>query len=119
VPPALAKPNREELASGKHWDRVEELHITDGANPIEVNSREAGRWRVTPPVIRQVNPIGSGDCYMAALAHGWLRGFGLEDRLRYAASAGAANALKLDVAMVSPGEVEALLGQVGLERLGV
>ena len=116
VPPPLAKPNREELASGRHWDRVGELHITDGANPVEVGSQQEGRWRVTPPAIRQVNPIGSGDCYLAALAHGWLSGWGFADRLRYAASAGSANALKLEVATISPAEVEALLSQVRVER---
>ena len=117
VPPALAKPNREELASDMLWDRVDEVHITDGANPIEVSSRREGRWRMTPPAIQQVNPIGSGDCYMAGLAHGWLRGFSFEERLRYAASAGSANALRREVAMVAPGEVDALLSQVRVERL--
>ena len=116
VPPALSAPNRDELASGRHWDRVDELHITDGANPIAVSSRTEGRWRVLPPALRQVNPIGSGDCYLAGLAHGWLRGFSFEDRLRYAACAGSANALRLEVAMVGPAEVEALLSQVRVER---
>jgi len=118
VAPVLAKPNRDELVSGKHWHRVAELHITDGENPIEITSQAEGRWQVVPPLIRQVNPIGSGDCYLAALAHGWLQRFNFEDRLRYAASAGSANALKLGVATVSPAEVQALLGQVRVERLG-
>lgn len=117
IAPNLSTPNREELASGIHWGRVEELHITDGANPVEVNSRTEGHWRVMPPTIQQVNPIGSGDCYLAGLAHGWLSGFNFEQRLRYAACAGSANALRQEVAMVSPAEVEALLGQVRVDRL--
>lgn len=115
--PALAKPNRQELAASEHWDRIEEVHITDGSGPIEVTSRREGRWRVTPPIIQQVNPIGCGDCYVAGLAHAWLCGLPLEDRVHYAAAAGAANALRQDVAMIAPQEVTPLVERVIVERL--
>lgn len=114
--PKLATPNRQEFDPGVDWSRVEELHITDGAEAIEVVSHSEGRWRVLPPSIRQVNPIGSGDCYLAGLAHGWLLGLSFEERLRYAAAAGAANALKHDVATITPREIEPLLEQVSMER---
>lgn len=117
VAPALSKPNREELAQSDLWERVEELHITDGEGALRVTHPREGRWRVLPPVIRQVNPVGSGDCYLAGLAHGWLAGFGWEARLRYAVGAGAANALRQDVAMIAPEEIGPLLDQVRLERL--
>jgi len=115
--PGVSKPNREEFEPGFHWERVEELHVTDGGGAVEVDSRREGRWRVLPPAIREVNPVGSGDCYVAGLAHGWLSGWALAERLRYAAAAGAANALRRDVAMVAPGDVAPLLGQVRVERL--
>jgi fructose-1-phosphate kinase PfkB-like protein len=51
------------------------------------------------------------------LAHGWLLGLTWQDRLRYAASAGAVNALRQDVAMVGPLEVNALVNQVRVERV--
>lgn len=117
VAPGLSKPNREEYAENVRWERAEELHVTDGAGPIEASRRDGGRWRVFPPAIRQVNPIGSGDCYLAGLAHGWLRGMALEERVRYAAAAGAANALRQDVAMIGPEDVAPLLDGVRLERL--
>jgi tagatose 6-phosphate kinase len=117
VAPSLCKPNRQEFEQSLHWDRVEELHVTDGAGVIEVSSRHEGRWRVLPPAIRQVNPIGSGDCYLAGLAHGRLLGLALEERLRYAAGAGAANALRQDVAMIAPRDVTPLMDRVCLERL--
>ena len=41
------------------------------------------RFRVTPPRIVELNPIGSGDCYVAALAHARLRGLSLREQLRY------------------------------------
>ena len=114
-PPGLCKPNRQEFERGFQWDRAAELHVTDGGGAIEVSCRRAGRRRVFPPAIRQVNPVGSGDCYLAGLAHGWLLGWAWEERLRYAAAAGAANALREDVAAVSPQDVAPLLLAVRIE----
>jgi fructose-1-phosphate kinase PfkB-like protein len=117
VAPTLAKPNRQEHQPGFRWDRVEEMHITDGAGTILVDSRTGGHWRVAPPAIRQINPIGSGDCYLAGLAHGWLEGWDTERRLRYAAAAGSANACHPEVATITPGDVEPLLPHVSVEIL--
>lgn len=117
VAPALAKPNRDELEPSLPWERVDELHITDGGGAIQVIHRHEGRWRVIPPGIRQINPVGSGDCYVAGLAHGWLEGFAFEERLRYAVSAGTANALRQEVAMIASDDVMPLLDRVRLERL--
>jgi tagatose 6-phosphate kinase len=116
-PPLLAKPNREEYAQADQWHRVKEVHVTDGDAPVEVSLAGEGQWRVTPPAIRQRNPVGCGDCYLAGLAHGWLLGWALEERLRIASAAGAANALRADVAMITPHEIESLLGDVEVERL--
>lgn len=116
VVPALAKPNRQEWAKSTGWERVDELHISDGANPVEVIHRREGRFRVIPPLIRQINPIGSGDCYVCGLAHGWLTGQPWQERLRLAAAAGAANALRQDVAMIPLDEVLALVEQVRVEK---
>ena len=118
VPPRVCTPNRQEFEQCQHWDRVEELHITDGDGPIKVSSQHQGQWRVIPATIKQVNPVGSGDCYVASLAHGWLLGLPWQDRLRYAASAGTVNALRQDVAMIAPLEVKALLNQVRVKRIG-
>lgn len=116
-PPALAKPNRQELEQSRRWDRVPELHITDGGGLVEVRSRSEGHWQIRPPAIRQINPIGSGDCYLGGLAHGWLNGLAFADRLRYAAAAGAANALRQEVAMIGPEQVVPLLNEVGVMRV--
>ena len=115
VPPKVCTPNRQEFDQCRHWDRVEELHITDGDAPIKVSSLYHGQWRVIPPTIKQVNPVGSGDCYVAGLAHGWLLGLPWQDCLRYAASAGTVNASRQDVAMIAPFEVNSLQNNVRVE----
>ncbi len=116
-PPLLAKPNSEEYAQTDCWHRVSELHITNGAGPVEIRLAGDERWQLSPPLIQQRNPVGCGDCYLAGLAHGWLLDWPFEDRLRVASAAGAANALRPDVAMITPGEIEALAGAVQVERL--
>lgn len=117
APMPLAKPNREEYALSRNWERVDELHLTDGGAAAEVRSNGAGNRRLIPPEIRQVNPIGSGDCYIAGLAHGWLLGLPWDERLRLATAAGAANALRHDVAGVTLDDIELLRPRVRVERL--
>jgi fructose-1-phosphate kinase PfkB-like protein len=58
------------------------------------------------------NPVGSGDCYLAALAHARLTGMALTDQLRYAAAAGAANAARIDIARIAPADIRALVDDV-------
>lgn len=111
-PPALVKPNREEYGEDSHrWLPAHELHLTDGGGEIRVRHPD-GRFRVTPPPVPEANPIGSGDCYLAALAHARLSGHPLEQQLRYAAAAGAANAARADVAAIGPRDIEALVDAV-------
>ena len=103
-PPYLAKPNREELNSSTHWQRVSELHITDGPGHTEIRG-PAGRFELIPPQIDEINPVGCGDCYVAGLAHGKLEAWEYQKRVAYAAACGAANAERWDVAMIEPGPV--------------
>lgn len=110
--PALCKPNRQELASSLGWERALELHITDGAQSVEIRSQREGHWQVLPPPVQQVNPVGSGDCYVAGLAHGWLADMDFVSRVHYAVSAGAANAVRQDVAMIGREEIESLVPEV-------
>jgi tagatose 6-phosphate kinase len=113
--PDLAKPNREEYGDGVIWEHVAELHLSDGPGAVRVRDR-AGAWIVTPPPVAEVNPIGSGDCYVAGLAHARLTGLPFADQLRWAAAAGAANAARADVAQIGDSHIRPLLTQVGVAR---
>ena len=95
----------------RRWLPARELHLSDGANEIKVRHPE-GRFRVIPPTVEARNPVGSGDCYLAALAHARLTGMPLEEQLRYAAAAGAANAARIDIARISPADIRALVDDV-------
>jgi fructose-1-phosphate kinase PfkB-like protein len=106
-PPTLVKPNREERERARGWERALERHFSDGSERFRVSGL-CGDWVVEPPPVVSVNPIGSGDCYLGALAHARLSGWGIEQQLRYAAAAGALNATRMSVAELEPSNIAAL-----------
>jgi len=73
--------------------------------------------RAVPPVIEEVNPVGSGDSLVALLAIGLAEGWALEEIARNAVAAGAANAASWKIAHISRGEVESMARQVEVVAL--
>jgi tagatose 6-phosphate kinase len=67
-------------------------------------------WQVTTPPVRAVNPVGSGDCFAAALALALQRGEEVAAALRLAAAAGAANATSPYNGCVDPALASELAG---------
>jgi tagatose 6-phosphate kinase len=64
------------------------------AGPGQVLAFAAGaRWALSPPRIRPVNPIGSGDAMLAGIACGLWRERPLEQAIRHGIACAAANAL--------------------------
>jgi fructose-1-phosphate kinase PfkB-like protein len=90
--------------------------VTDGPRPIL--ARVSGRaYRVTPPVVEPVNPIGSGDCLLAGLTNGWLSGLEGESLLRHGVACAVANALTWDAGAIDPALVQALESQVTITQV--
>jgi 1-phosphofructokinase family hexose kinase len=127
----LVKPNREELARtvGRSLDGEAELVaamcelnrnnaqwvvVTDGARPLWISS-ERGCFRITPPQVTAVNPIGSGDCLAAAAAWKILNGADPLEAVRFGAAAAAANVGQLLPARFNPDAVHALVGSIRVE----
>ena len=109
--PDYAKPNKQEFETSAAWQQLPECHITDGEHATIIHHQD-GHFVVTPPVVTCVNPIGSGDSYIGALAHARLSAWPLAEQLAYAASAGAVNASQMAVANMSPDDIQALSKQV-------
>jgi tagatose 6-phosphate kinase len=65
-----------------------------------------------------VNPIGSGDAFTAGLVWRLLRGDDLGAACRWGSAAGAANALTLMAGEVNRPDVDRLVQEVTVERLG-
>lgn len=131
--PMLVKPNREEFETTfssrleSEADLIAALKqlqgagaryavLTDGGAPFHAASPE-NVYRVTPPKIRAINPIGSGDAMVAGLIHGFREGWPFDRTLAYATAVGAATALKWAIADALPEEIAALLEDVRVETL--
>ena len=131
--PSLVKPNKEEfertfgtsLQNGD--DFVKGLHhlldlgiqyaiITDGPRPCYAAVR-GHVWKITPPAIRTINPVGSGDAMVAGILYGFSQGWKFERCLTWGVAAGAANAQKWGVANSDVQEILALEYQIRAQRL--
>ena len=100
------------------WARhgVDCVVVTDGPNPALVRLR--GRsYRVTPPTVTPVNPIGSGDCLLAGTADAWLSNLDPEPLIRHAFACATANALVWDAGAIDPQAVARLTGEVVVEPI--
>jgi tagatose 6-phosphate kinase len=129
--PCLVKPNRAELALtvGRELKdepalagAMRELHNCGAQRVVVTSGKEATLafdgsvfWRIVPPQITAANPIGSGDAFTAGLIWRLLRGEDLGEACRWAAAAGAANALSLMPGELEKGDVDRLVAGVGLE----
>jgi fructose-1-phosphate kinase PfkB-like protein len=77
-----------------------------------------GAWRFAPPKIAcHANPIGSGDCTTAGVAHALLAGKSLREAVRFGLACGSANVETLTPADLNIARVRALLRGVGVEAV--
>ena len=70
----------------------------------------AGLWSAEPPVVAAVNPVGSGDAFLAGLLAAWVQGPAAA--LRLASACGAANAAGQGAGHVEKASVAALAARV-------
>ena len=90
--------------------------VTDGPRPVLALYR-GRRYRVIPPAIEPVNPIGSGDCLLAGLIDARLSSLDPEPALRHALACAVANALVWDAGAIDPERVRDLEEAVEVEAL--
>jgi 1-phosphofructokinase family hexose kinase len=130
--PYMAKPNAEEAAelvgfpldSGEarrravcwfHERGIELVVLSLGAEGALV-SRGEERFRVRPPRIEEVNPVGSGDALVAGFAVGLLEGCDLREMARLGCAMGTANAMSWDIGHFTAQQVRELETQVAVEE---
>jgi fructose-1-phosphate kinase PfkB-like protein len=131
--PGLVKPNRAELAATVKRGLKTEPEVI--AAMREVQQRGAARvvvtagkepslalagetvWRIQSPNIRTVNPIGSGDAFTAGLVWRLTKKDHLGEACRWAAAAGAANALSAMPGDLRKEDVEQLVSEVNVEEI--
>lgn len=91
--------------------------VSLGAAGSLLGEAHGGRWRIMPPRVHALNPIGSGDSLAAGLlvAH-VLRGQSVPDAAIYGTACGAANCFSWTSGVLRPADVAALLPQVTITR---
>ena len=76
-----------------------------------------GEWRVEPPRVEVVNPIGSGDVMATGLLRALTRGAPVPDAAVYGAACAAANVLTATSGEIYPDDIQELLPRVRLSGL--
>jgi 1-phosphofructokinase family hexose kinase len=131
--PFLIKPNRGELQRtlGRPLDSDEDLFaamremngrgaewvvITDGPNPVHATSRD-GLYRLRPPPVPVVNPIGCGDCMAAGIAWAVHRGMEPVEAIRRGLAVAADKLGRALPGAVERDAAEALVPAVEVTRL--
>ncbi|MBP1993390.1 1-phosphofructokinase [Paenibacillus eucommiae] len=131
--PFFMKPNEDEIAqlTGKRPENetelVQSLHqlADSGIECASVSLGASGSmtvykgtiYRVRVPSIEALNPVGSGDAYVAGMAAGIYQELPIEDCLRLAAACGTANALSAHAGFVKREDVDAFLKQIEIVQL--
>lgn len=130
--PFMIKPNQHEAeelletsikGDDAQWKAVDALHER-GIEQVVMSlgkdgalvSRGDERFRVIPPKVEEVNPVGSGDVFVAGFALGLERNEPLEEAAKRATAMGAANASSWDIGHFNPDLVAELETKVTLEN---
>ncbi len=112
VPDGVIEAGRELLAQG-----VSLVVVTMGARGALGVTQGHGIWLAVPPKVPVVNPVGSGDAFLAGFLAASLQRLGFDERLRLATAAGAANVTALAPGQFPRGLLDELAPQVKIERL--
>lgn len=132
--PLVVKPNREELgrtvgrAIGDDRALIEamgELHrkgavwcvVSQGKDAIWIGSRRGTTYRLEPPRVFAVNPIGCGDCLAAGTAWAIAGGRDVPEAVRVGAAAAAQNLQSLLPSRLDPQGVEEIAAAIELEKV--
>jgi 1-phosphofructokinase family hexose kinase len=97
--------------------RPDRVAITMGAGGAVLASG-SGDWYASTPRIDAVNPVGSGDCFLAGLVAGLAEGRGEAEALRLASACGAANAMTSRAGAIAPADLARLLERTRVRAIG-
>lgn len=126
--PAVVKCNREEFEefTGESFSPSRLGELTAQSRIVIVTAGSEGAWAVwdgellfaEPPQIDALNPVGSGDSFLAGLLIAMMNRWSKEEALAFATACGVVNALYWEPARVSPPEVQDFVKRVRVRRGG-
>lgn len=90
--------------------------VTRGPDPaLAVYDSEF--FRIIPPDIKVVNPIGSGDCFLAGMTMGVINGLSAHEHLQFAAACAVTNALTWDAGSIEKESAATWVSKVKVESI--
>jgi len=131
--PTLIKPNESEVAILSERPLSTMVEYVDAAG--EISRRQStivvlsmGRsgailaaghqtFHVQNPPVQAVSAVGSGDCMLAGLAHGLVKGVSLPEAVRLGVAAGTANTLVIGAGQFRKADVDDLLASIELRQM--
>lgn len=91
--------------------------LTDGNNPTYASKFDF-IYKIDSPNINEVDPTGSGDAFIAGIAHGIEKGIVFDEFVKTASALGATNASKWDVCNSTLGEAEDYAHKISVTPIG-
>ena len=131
--PYFIKPNRDEIEAltGRKVvtteDAVEEIKRfqSQGIKFVIISLGASGSvagfngefYKVSVPKVKALNPVGSGDAYVAGVAVSIQRGYTIEQALRFASACGTSNAMEKESGFVTESVVNELGDRIIVEKI--
>lgn len=131
--PFFVKPNEAEVKSLLGVEQHGPLDFVQAAVEVSINyqtnvlltlgakgaiaARGRKAFTVQNPIVDAISAVGSGDCTLAGLAHGILRGFSFEEAIICGVAAGTANTLIIGAGQFKIKDFERLHSQVHLLKV--
>lgn len=131
--PFFIKPNKDEIEAltGRKIlnlenavEEIKEFH-NKGVKFVVISLGKEGSiagfegkiYKVKVPEIKAVNPVGSGDSYVAGIAVALERGYDIIDTLKLASACGTANAMEEETGFVREFRVNELFDKITVEEI--
>ena len=96
---------------------IKQVHLTDEGHNF-YSSNFDFHYKISVPKIDVVDSTGSGDSFVAGIAHGWHRNLTFKEQVKLAVSLGVANAKSFEVSNVGKDETTDLLNFVEITSIG-
>ncbi len=109
--------DKEEFLSELYCKGIKMAFLTDGPNDT-FTSKFDFHYKIKNPVVKEADPTGSGDAFVAGIIYGLEKSLIYEDTIKFASALGAANASKMDVCNVINDEINLFKDKVKIFTLG-
>lgn len=96
---------------------VKRAYLTNGSNNFYASNFNY-IYKIIPLQIQEIDPTGSGDCFVASIIYGWINSELFEESLKYSTAIAGLNAASFSIADVDLNEVIKLKDKVEVLPVG-